>query len=116
MESVDTGAPDTGCLEGAADAAEQDINGVESELQEQREQKKAEQKALAKYKVKVDGEELEVDENELKRSYAHAKAAAKRMEEAAEMRSKAIRKLCSLLRSNLASTLTTSPCAGPRNA
>lgn len=85
MESVDTGA-DTGSLEGAAEAAEQDINSVESELQDQSQQKKAEAKALAKYKVKVDGEELEVDENELKRSYAHAKAAAKRMEEAAEMR------------------------------
>jgi hypothetical protein len=87
MNLVDTGA-DTGSLEGAAEAAEQDLQGVESELQDQSEQKKqtAEQKALAKFKVKVDGEELEVDENELKRSYAHAKAAAKRMEEAAEMR------------------------------
>lgn len=87
MESMDTGA-DTGSLEGAASAAEQDLQGVESELQEQGQQKKqtAEQKALAKFKVKVDGQELEVDENELKRSYAHAKAAAKRMEEAAELR------------------------------
>lgn len=87
MESVDTGT-DTGSLEGAAEAAEQDVNGIEQELQEQDQQKKQtpEQKALAKFKVKVDGQELEVDENELKRSYAHAKAAAKRMEEAAELR------------------------------
>lgn len=83
METVDTGS-----LEGAANAAEQESQGVEQEVQEQGQIKKQtpEQKALAKYKVKVDGEELEVDENELKRSYAHAKAAAKRMEEAAEMR------------------------------
>jgi len=89
MESVDTGAVDTGSLEGAASAAEQDLQGVENELQEQGQQQKkqtAEQKALAKFKVKVDGQEVEVDENELKRSYAHAKAAAKRMEEAAELR------------------------------
>lgn len=87
MESMDTGAVETGSLEGAAEAAEQDVQGVESELQEQsQQQKKAEAKALAKFKVKVDGQEMEVDENELKRSYAHAKAAAKRMEEAAEMR------------------------------
>lgn len=89
MESMDTGAVETGSLEGAASAAEQDLQGVENELQEQGQQQKkqtAEQKALAKFKVKVDGQEVEVDENELKRSYAHAKAAAKRMEEAAELR------------------------------
>jgi len=34
------------------------------------------------YKVTVDGQELEVDEDELKRGYTHAKAASKRMEEA----------------------------------
>ena len=89
MESMDTGAVETGSLEGAASAAEQDLQGVENELQEQGQQQKKqtpEQKALAKFKVKVDGQEVEVDENELKRSYAHAKAAAKRMEEAAELR------------------------------
>ncbi len=65
MESVDTGAVDTGSLEGAASAAEQDLQGVENELQEQGQQQKkqtAEQKALAKFKVKVDGQEVEVDE------------------------------------------------------
>lgn len=89
MESMDTGAVETGSLEGAASAAEQDLQGVENELQEQGQPQKKqtpEQKALAKFKVKVDGQEVEVDENELKRSYAHAKAAAKRMEEAAELR------------------------------
>lgn len=84
MESVETG----GSLESAA----AEVEGVEFEqssenLDLQEGQPKKEQaKALTKYKVKVDGEELEVDEAELKRSYAHSKAAAKRMEEASEMR------------------------------
>ena len=84
MESMDTA--DTGSLEGAASEAENESYGVEEEVKEFGEKQKQEQKPLNKYKVKVDGEELEVDENELKRSYAHAKAAAKRMEEAAELR------------------------------
>jgi hypothetical protein len=83
MESMDTGSVDGG-LEGAASDAELESNEVESDIKERKQT--PEQKALPKFKVKVDGEELEVDENELKRSYAHAKAAAKRMEEAAEMR------------------------------
>lgn len=41
------------------------------------------------YKVNVDGQELEVDEDELRRGYAHNKAAAKRMEEAAMTRKEA---------------------------
>lgn len=41
------------------------------------------------YKVTVDGQEMEVDENELRRGYAHNKAAAKRMEEAANQRKEA---------------------------
>lgn len=83
MESVETG----GSLEGAASEVESTELGQEESLdQGQAEAKKEQAKALAKFKVKVDGQELEVDENELKRSYAHAKAAAKRMEEAAEMR------------------------------
>jgi hypothetical protein len=41
------------------------------------------------YRVMVDGQELEVDENELKRGYAHNRAAAKRMEEAAMTRKEA---------------------------
>lgn len=80
MESVETS------LEGAAEAAEQESNEVEGSLQDVQTDEQREQKPVQKYKVKVDGEELEVDEAELKRSYAHAKAAAKRMEEAAEMR------------------------------
>ena len=77
MESVDTGS-----LEGAAEAAEQEVNGVEQEIAESQEPKQP----ARKYKVKVDQEELEVDEDELKRGYAHNKAAAKRMEEAAKLR------------------------------
>lgn len=41
------------------------------------------------YKVTVDGEEMEVDEDELRRGYAHNKAASKRMEEAAMSRKEA---------------------------
>ena len=41
------------------------------------------------YKVTVDGQEMEVDEDELRRGYAHNKAAAKRMEEAAFTRKEA---------------------------
>lgn len=83
MESVETG----GSLEGAASEVESTELGQDESLdQGQAEAKKEQAKALAKFKVKVDGQEVEVDENELKRSYAHAKAAAKRMEEAAEMR------------------------------
>jgi len=84
MESVDTGG---GSLEGAASEVEGAELGQDESLdQGQVEAKKEQAKALAKFKVKVDGQEMEVDENELKRSYAHAKAAAKRMEEASEMR------------------------------
>lgn len=41
------------------------------------------------YKVKVDGQEIEVDEAELTRGYTHAKAAEKRMSEAAMSRKEA---------------------------
>lgn len=84
MESMDTGS-----LEGAASAAEMESNGAEQELQTPAQ--KAEEKR--RYKVKVDQEELEVDEDELKRGYAHNKAAAKRMEQAAEMRKQYEREL-----------------------
>lgn len=41
------------------------------------------------FKVTVDGEEMEVDEDELRRGYAHNRAASKRMEEAAMSRKEA---------------------------
>lgn len=42
-----------------------------------------------RHKVKVDDEEVEVDEDELRRGYTHARAATKRMEEAAKTRKEA---------------------------
>lgn len=45
--------------------------------------------AIRKHKLKVDNEEIEVDDDELKRGYAHNKAASKRMEEAAAYRKQA---------------------------
>jgi len=49
----------------------------------------AAQAALKKWKVKYDGQEVEVDEDELVKGYAHNKAAEKRMREAAELRKQA---------------------------
>lgn len=43
--------------------------------------KEAAREAIRKHKVKVDGQELEVDDEELKRGYAHQKAANKRLQE-----------------------------------
>lgn len=43
--------------------------------------KEAAAEAMRKYKVKVDGQELEVDENELKRGYSHQRAANKILQE-----------------------------------
>jgi hypothetical protein len=40
----------------------------------------------SRFKVPVDGEELEVDLDELKRGYSHSRAASKRMQEAAAIR------------------------------
>ena len=45
------------------------------------------------YQVKIDGVDTEVDEDELKRGYAHNKAASKRMEEASMTRKEAERVL-----------------------
>jgi hypothetical protein len=43
--------------------------------------KDAAAEAIRKHKLKVDGEEIEVDEEELKRGYAHQKAANKKLQE-----------------------------------
>lgn len=43
--------------------------------------KEAAQEALRKFKLKVDGQEVEVDEEELKRGYTHQKAANKKLQE-----------------------------------
>lgn len=46
----------------------------------------AAKEAMKKYKVKVSGQELEVDESELLRGYSHKQAAAKEMQEAKRLR------------------------------
>jgi len=58
---------------GTAQAKQDDLNGNAI--------KQAAQEAMRRHKLKVDGEEIEVDDNELKRGYAHQKAANKRMQE-----------------------------------
>ena len=54
---------------------------------------------IKKWKVKVDNEELEVDEQELLKGYAHNKAAARRMDEATRARQEAMEAL-QLMRNN----------------
>lgn len=49
----------------------------------------AAKEAIRRHKVKVAGEEIEVDEEELKRGYSHGKAAAKAMSEATRLRKQA---------------------------
>ncbi len=48
--------------------------------------KDAAAEAIRKHKLKVDGEEIEVDEEELKRGYAHQKAANKKLQEGLKYR------------------------------
>jgi hypothetical protein len=59
------------------------------EKEQTEEQKEAVREAIRKYKVKVDGEELEVDENELLRGYSHQKAANKILHEGKAARKQA---------------------------
>ena len=58
-----------------------------------------------KYRVKVDGEEFEVDEEELKLSYSKAKAADKRFREASQLKKQA-EHFVSLLRTDPIKVLT----------
>lgn len=51
--------------------------------------KEAAAEAMRKYKVKVSGEELEVDEEELKRGYAHKRAAARELQEGKKLQKQA---------------------------
>lgn len=46
----------------------------------------SQQQAPMKFKIPIDGSEVEVDLEELKRGYSHARAANKRMQEAAQIR------------------------------
>lgn len=83
---ANTGAP---AAEGAAvvpSAAETAAENVTTpkggaEVNPTAEQKDAAREAIRKYKLKVDGEEVEVDEDELKRGYTHQRAANKKMQE-----------------------------------
>ena len=51
--------------------------------------KEAAAEAVRKYKLKVDGQEVEVDEEELKRGYSHQKAASKILQEGKQARKQA---------------------------
>lgn len=51
--------------------------------------KEAAQEAIRKYKLKVDGQEVEVDEEELKRGYTHQRAANKKLQEGLAARKQA---------------------------
>lgn len=51
--------------------------------------KEAAQEAIRKHKLKIDGQEVEVDDNELKREYSLKKASAKKITEAVRMRKQA---------------------------
>lgn len=59
--------------------------------------KEAAAEAMRKYKVKVDGSEMEVDEKELLRGYAHQKAASKALNEGKQLRKQA-EQLISMMR------------------
>lgn len=48
--------------------------------------KAAAQEAIRKHKLKVDGQEIEVDDEELKRGYTHQKAANKKLQEGVKLR------------------------------
>lgn len=58
---------------------------------EEAEREAAPKEEPRKFKVKVDGQDLEVDEDELRRGYSHGKAAARRMEQATREAQKAQR-------------------------
>jgi hypothetical protein len=49
----------------------------------------AQQEARRKYRLKVEGQEIEVDEDELKKGYSHSRAASMRMQEATELKKQA---------------------------
>lgn len=78
MESAQGSAPNT---------PSPDNNSPVGEVAASQAQKSVEKKPTPdRYKVPIDGREIEVDIEELKRGYSHASAAAKRMQEAAEIR------------------------------
>lgn len=74
MEAASTGAAADGILSSAANDVEQSQNQFSDET------------ARKRYRIKVDGHEMDVDEDELKKGYQLSKAAHKRMQEAAAER------------------------------
>lgn len=69
--------------------AKQGVSSKESASPPTAEQKEAAREAIRKYKVKVDGTDMEVDENELLRGYSHQKAANKILQEGKAARKQA---------------------------
>lgn len=80
---VDAGAPV------ASEAVVSDPNSPVNGEQTSQDIKDAAAEAMRKYKVKVDGQELEVDEKELLRGYSHQKAANKILQEGKKARKQA---------------------------
>lgn len=85
------GSPDTGVLnprearaqaKGESESPKAEARDEDSEEGETPGQKK---EAARKHKLKVDGEEIEVDDEELKKGYAHKKAASKVYQEGKRM-------------------------------
>lgn len=95
--------------EEAAEAEEQEAEEEETEAEaepEQEEEKEEEKSPEPKtYTVKVDGKELKVSENELLSGYQRARAAAKRFEEAAQLK-KDVETVVGMLKNNPVEVLT----------
>ena len=85
-------------------AAEGFAKQAEPKEQGETAEQKAVKEAIRKHKLKIDDEEIEVDEDELKRGYQRARAANKRFEEAAAMR-KQIEGLVGLIKKDPKSVL-----------
>jgi len=64
-------------------------NSSNPELNTTAGEKSAAQSAIEKYRLKVDGQDMDVDLDELKKGYTRASAAQKRFDEAAKMRKEA---------------------------
>lgn len=87
-QAVDVKAP-VEASTGTSDQGNIEARGISGELGESGITKEEAREAIRKFKVKVDGQELEVDEAELLKGYGHQRAASKRMQEAIKMRKQA---------------------------
>lgn len=102
---TDASATDAVDTQEAVDTTVEDGVPVEQDANQLKEiADKAAESIRKKYKVKVDGSEVEVDEDELLRGYQRAKSAAKRFEEAAKMKKEA-EQLSALLKSDTADAI-----------